>query len=278
MADKIRNRTIRTETRASESSPYKIDTKKVYSEDTLIVNIDHITKKDFFESYTFRGSDVADKNSISFKAIDWGNRIDIRWSGAEPVGLPIRDRSKAKTGKANDWLTWGFVMDEDRQYENFIKTPPAADDNCRVLILSTLPDLTNQNDPKYYPEEADMFWDILKGLFGEVFPGDYDDRLKFLIEKGIGLWHVCKIKLDESDKPIDREAIVANDLENFVNEHKELKLIAFNGKETSKLFAKHFRSFIDVKLLLLSSSRIEEQEIDLKIKIESWQTIKDFLN
>ncbi len=279
MADRIRNRTIRTETRGSESDPYKVDTKKITKEDTLIVNIDHISKEDFFESYTFRGSDVANKNSISFKAIDWGKRIEITWSGAQPVGLPVRDKSKAKTGKTKDWLDWDFTYSDDTgQSENFVEIPPAADDNCKVLILGPLPDLTNRDNPKYYPEETDLFWNIFSELYGEKFPKDYEERIKFLVDQNIGLWHVCKIKIDDQDKPIDNEDIVANNLENFVDEHKELKCIAFNGKETSKLFAKYFRSFRGIKLQVLQSSNKTTNDSPLEEKVKDWKKIVEFID
>lgn len=84
MAEIIRNRTIRPSSRQEASKSYKIDTKKVNSGDTLIVNIDH-ESEGFNWTFRFKGSDVSAKNSIHFKVDVSENRINITWSGAQPI-------------------------------------------------------------------------------------------------------------------------------------------------------------------------------------------------
>lgn len=84
MAEIIRNRTIRPSSRQEVSKSYKIDTKKVNDGDTLTVNIDH-ESENFNKTFKFKGSDVSTKNSIHFIVNDFGHRIEISWSGAEPI-------------------------------------------------------------------------------------------------------------------------------------------------------------------------------------------------
>lgn len=84
MAEITRNRTIRPSSRQEVSKSYKIDTKKVNVDDTLIVKVDHESEK-FNRTFRFKGSDVAAKNSIHFKVDYFGNRIHITWSGAQPT-------------------------------------------------------------------------------------------------------------------------------------------------------------------------------------------------
>ena len=81
MTEIIRNRTIRPLTRLEKSKSYKIDTKAVSSGDILVVNIDHESKS-FCKTFKFNGSDVAHKDSISFRVNDFGTHIDISWSGS----------------------------------------------------------------------------------------------------------------------------------------------------------------------------------------------------
>lgn len=88
MAEIIRNRTIRPSSRLETSKSYKIDTKAVLIDDTLIVNINHESKS-FEKSFRFKGSDVVDKNSISFRVSESGNNIDISWSNVEPSDTTI---------------------------------------------------------------------------------------------------------------------------------------------------------------------------------------------
>src|SRR5690606_41197921 len=95
MTEIIRNRTIRPSTRLEKSKSYKIDTKTVSRGDILVVNIDHETKP-FRKSYKFNGSDVAHKDSISFRVNDYGTSIDISWSGATPIGA-VKSKSLPQT-------------------------------------------------------------------------------------------------------------------------------------------------------------------------------------
>lgn len=84
MAEIVKNRTIRPSTRLETSGSYKINTEKVSKGDVLVVNIDHESDS-FRRTCIFNGSDVADKNSIHFKVIGSGTKIDISWSGAKPI-------------------------------------------------------------------------------------------------------------------------------------------------------------------------------------------------
>lgn len=84
MAEIIRNRTIRPSSREEISKSYKIDTKKVTNGDTLTVNIDH-ESENFNKTFKFKGSDVSQKNSIHFIVNDFGDKIEISWTGAQPI-------------------------------------------------------------------------------------------------------------------------------------------------------------------------------------------------
>ena len=79
----IRNRTIRPSSRLRSSISYKVDTKKVTLQDTLIVRITHETKS-FSESYIFEGKNIVNKNSIHFRVFETENKIEIKWSGITP--------------------------------------------------------------------------------------------------------------------------------------------------------------------------------------------------
>jgi hypothetical protein len=84
MAEIIRNRTIRPSSRLSTSS-YKVDTKEVSINDTLIVNIKH-KDKPFHRICQFDGKSIANKNSIHFEVVrDSGNDITIKWIGVNPM-------------------------------------------------------------------------------------------------------------------------------------------------------------------------------------------------
>ncbi len=89
MAEIIRNRTIRPSTRLDTSVNYRVHIGGIAVNDTLIVNIGHESKP-FRKIYTFRGSDVVKKKSLSFRVTDDGTCIHIRWISTQPV----KERSK----------------------------------------------------------------------------------------------------------------------------------------------------------------------------------------
>lgn len=76
----IRKRTIRPTTRKETSKNYKVDTKKVTSNSELIVYVNH--ESNLFEerAFHFKGEDIANRDSISFKV----EGLDIIWINIKP--------------------------------------------------------------------------------------------------------------------------------------------------------------------------------------------------
>ena len=83
MATITRSRKIRPSSRLATSKSYKIDTKKVLSNDVLEVTITHESKP-FSKVYKFSGKKVGSKDSIHFSVHENGNDIQINWSSVVP--------------------------------------------------------------------------------------------------------------------------------------------------------------------------------------------------
>ena len=83
---KKRKRVLRPSTREESSISYKINTERINSNDTLIVEIfeENNPGKVLYE-YEFAGKDVSSKKSIHFIAKHINNDWEIRWSGATPI-------------------------------------------------------------------------------------------------------------------------------------------------------------------------------------------------
>jgi len=81
-----KNRVLRTLSRKPEST-YKVDTSKVLTSDTLIINIsDENDPNRVLFKYKVDGSKLANKDSIHFKAVKTGNKWSIIWlGGIEPL-------------------------------------------------------------------------------------------------------------------------------------------------------------------------------------------------
>ena len=70
--------------------------------------------------------------------------------------------------------------------------------------------------------------------------GDYSARCHALVNEGVALWDVlhASVRPGSLDADIDVRTAVVNDLRGFVQAHKSLEAIVFNGKKAESLFRK----------------------------------------
>jgi len=255
MALIIRNRTIRPSTRLETSVTYKVDTRSILSEDTLIVNVHHETK-DFYQSYKFRGSDVVHKNSISFRVTAIGPSFEIAWSGAVPMNEPVTVRSPVSKP---DLIASKMSFD------------PISNDDIKILILGTLPGDRSLALNEYYGHSRNRFWKVMSAVTDKDLPLLYTEKKKLLLESKVGLWDVAHkaVRIGSLDSAITDE--IPNDLENFISTHKHLKTIVFNGLKAEALFDKYFERRKEIMYLSLPSTSPANASINFEDLCERWR-------
>src|SRR5690606_34358520 len=273
MTEIIRNRTIRPSTRLEKSQSYKIDTKTVSHFDILVVNIDHETKP-FSKSYKFNGSDVAHKDSISFRVNDYGTSIDISWSGATPIGavksksLPQTTVKKPLTNKVAD-----KVIPKPITSETKTSFDPISNADTIVLILGTMPGDKSLELGEYYGNPRNRFWKIISTFTDSDVPQTYADKKVLLLKTKIGIWDVANKanRKGSLDNAIEDE--VPNDLDSFIARHKNLKVIGFNGTKSQALFDKYFDRKSGLKYISLPSTSPANPGIDFDDICKRWRQI-----
>lgn len=88
MATIYRKRTIRPSTRLKSSKGYKVKTSNVGLDDILIVEIDH--ENDYLIcKYHFKGTDIADRDSIHFYGELQDNSVHITWATVQPFKTEV---------------------------------------------------------------------------------------------------------------------------------------------------------------------------------------------
>lgn len=269
MAIIIRNRTIRPSTRLEKSKSYKIDTKSVSHGDILVVNIDHETKS-FRKSYKFNGSDVAHKNSISFRVNDNGTSLDISWSGA----TAIADASKVIT--TTKPLTNNLVdkiVPKPSAKDSKTSFDPISNTETRILILGTLPSEISLEIGEYYAHPRNRFWKIISTITNNDLPPTYFDKKDLLLKSKIGIWDVVHKANRKGSLDSAIQAEEPNDLDNFTANHKNLRLIAFNGTKSEALFDKYFDRGNHLKYISLPSSSPANAGIDFDNICKLWRQI-----
>jgi hypothetical protein len=181
MTEITRNRTIRPSTRLEKSKSYKIDTKIVSLGDILVINIDHETKP-FRKSYKFNRSDIAHKDSISFRVNDFGTSIDISWSGATPIGIlaskviTTSKTSKPSTKKVADKISKPISANNKTSFD------PISNPETGILILGTMPGDKSIEIGEYYGHPRNRFWKIISTITNNELPLNYSDKKELLLK------------------------------------------------------------------------------------------------
>jgi len=272
MTEIIRNRTIRPSTRLEKSKNYKIDTKSISRGDILVVNINHETKS-FRKSYKFNGSDVALKDSISFRVTDHGTTIDISWSGA----TPIVTTSKATTPlNVSNPLTKKVADKVDsKQIFSHSKASfdPISNADTTILILGTMPGDKSLELGEYYGHPRNRFWKIISTITKNELPLTYSDKKGLLLKLKIGIWDVAHKanRKGSLDSAINDEE--PNDLHNLIYKQKHLKIIGFNGTKSEALFNKYFERKNGIKYITLPSTSPANTGIDFDRICKLWRQI-----
>lgn len=271
MTEIIKNRTIRPSTRLKSSKSYKVETKNVGIGDILIVNIDH-ESTDFFKTFKFYGDDITNKNTISFRVYDYGTSIEIIWSRAQPFhessysakNENIRNIIKAKQKQQNKIIE-----------QSDIKTSfnPISNSETEILILGTIPGDKSIELGEYYGHPRNRFWEIISTITENDKPIKYNDKKELLLKTKFGIWDVAhKVNRTGSlDSKIKNEK--PNDLNNFVEEHKHLKVIGFNGQKAKELFNKHFERKKQLKYISLPSTSPANTRYNLEDICNEWRKL-----
>ena len=61
-----------------------------------------------------------------------------------------------------------------------------------MLVLGTLPGEESLRRQQYYAHPRNLFWPIIFALFGASVPESYDERVRFVRDRGIALWDVVE--------------------------------------------------------------------------------------
>lgn len=155
---------------------------------------------------------------------------------------------------------------------------PVADENSMILILGTMPGIESLKKQAYYGNSRNLFWKLIVEVTGKKVPEEYEAKKQFLLKNKIALWDMCQACFREGSLDSNISEETPNDIKTFVEKHPNIKVIAFNGKESAKLFAKHFGSLKGVKLLDLPSTSPANAGISWESKVSEWSKLKAYLH
>jgi len=154
--------------------------------------------------------------------------------------------------------------------------PAIVDAGARVLILGSLPGEASLAAGQYYGNPRNAFWRLMEGvLAAPLVPLAYDERLKALLSRGVGLWDV----IAEAERPGSLDAAIrdpaANDLVTLIDSLPNLRVVVFNGGTAARLGGRLVGD--RVATLALPSSSPAHAARSFEQKAEAWKAIADWL-
>ncbi len=137
--------------------------------------------------------------------------------------------------------------------------------DTEVLILGSFPSIQSFEKNFYYAHPRNQFWKILSKLTG--YPAQTkDQRMWLLKESKLGLWDMIRSCSRENSLDSSLEDEEVNDISGFIEEHPNIKKVAFTGRKSQALFEVHFDHLEIEKVYLPSpSAAYAKMSIDQKI-------------
>lgn len=148
---------------------------------------------------------------------------------------------------------------------------PISNHDAEILILGSLPGEKSLELQEYYGHAQNKFWKLIAAITEHELPQDYEEKVKLLKISKIALWDVVHSahRIGSLDTAILNE--IQNDLEIFINDHQNLKIIAFNGRKAESLFNKYFQKKDEINYVLLPSSSSANARMLMDRMVEQWK-------
>lgn len=154
---------------------------------------------------------------------------------------------------------------------------PVADENCRVLILGSMPSVASLEKGEYYGHPRNAFWPLVSALFGEPYREDYAARKAMLLRRGVALWDVAAACAREGSSDAAIRDVTVNDFAAFFSAHPAVKQVFFNGAKAQELFKKRVGLVFDGMQYHRLGSTSPAHAISFDKRLEDWRRMLPYI-
>ena len=156
---------------------------------------------------------------------------------------------------------------------------PISNNQSSILILGSMLGKTSWENKKYYEFGDNCFWEFIFAITKRKPARDYEKKKTTLIENKIAIWDV--LKYCERDTSLDSKIIneVPNDFNSFFNDHKNIRVIFFNGTTARRFYKKYIGFTSDYMYFLLpSTSSTPGKYVKQKTeRLKTWLEIQKYV-
>ncbi|CAD1795953.1 DNA-deoxyinosine glycosylase [Xanthomonas euroxanthea] len=163
--------------------------------------------------------------------------------------------------------------------------PAHIPNDCRVLVLGSMPGNASLQASMYYAHPRNRFWPLMQALLGIDAGLAYPARLQALAGCGIGLWDVIGqcARRGSLDTAIVASSIVVNPLAARLATLPQLRAVACNGAAAAQAWRRHVRPLLPgalhaVPVWALPSTSPANAAWSLPRLCDAWQPLRDALD
>lgn len=153
--------------------------------------------------------------------------------------------------------------------------PPAVAHNTQMLVLGSFPGARSLASQQYYAHPQNAFWRILQAIWPSspyiTSADSYQNRINWMLEKGLGLWDVYASCEREGSLDTAIRQPQVNDLAKLRHQCPELRLIAHNGGESFR-HARH-TSTLGLPVYRLPSTSPANARWTFERKLTAWREV-----
>ncbi len=136
-----------------------------------------------------------------------------------------------------------------------------------------MPGDTSLKYSEYYAHSRNRFWKIIATITNAEIPNTYEQKKDLLRKNKIGLWDVAARANRKGSLDTSMSNEIPNDLENFINMHKHLRVIALNGAKADTLFNNFFSRKPNITYFSLPSTSPANTRYNFEVICSSWKQI-----
>ena len=153
--------------------------------------------------------------------------------------------------------------------------PPIAAEDCKVLILGSMPSVTSLERHQYYGHKQNDFWPMMFAFFEQPYTDTYSVKQELLIKHGIALWDV--LSSCEREGSLDSNIMneIPNDINGLLVQYPTIEYIIFNGGKAYQSFKKYFPELLVQKQWIKMPSTSPAYTLKREEKRKKWRKILD---